>query len=105
MSCRRAVLVLVYARNMQSRDARCSAIFAGYTALGLFIAAANSLTYLSTGNAANWIPSIKRSLGEWCGWAALTPLILMLAERRPIQRGALCAVAGSTSLQRLRSRS
>ena len=50
---------------MQSRAARLFAIFAGYTALGLFIAAANSLTYLSTGNAANWIPSIKRSLGEW----------------------------------------
>ena len=77
--------------TMQSRGTRLWAIFAGYTALGLFIAAANSLTYLSSGSAPNWIPSIKRSLGEWYGWAALTPLILMLAERRPIQRGALVA--------------
>ena len=79
---------------MQSRGSRLWAIFAGYTALGLFIAAANSLTYLSSGSAGNWIPSIKRSLGEWYGWAALTPLILMLAERRPIQRGALLRNGG-----------
>jgi two-component sensor histidine kinase len=74
---------------VHARGARLWAIFAGYTALGLFIAAANSLTYLSTGGAANWIPSIKRSLGEWYGWALLTPLILRLAERRPIHRGTL----------------
>ena len=79
---------------MPSRAARLLAIVAGYTALGLFIAAANSLAYLSTGNAANWIPSIKRSLGDWYGWAALTPFILLLADRYPIQRTALVRNGG-----------
>jgi two-component sensor histidine kinase len=70
------------------------AIFAGYTAIALFIAAANSLTYLSTSGAANWIPSLKRALGEWYAWAALTPIILYLAQRRPIERRTLLTNGG-----------
>jgi two-component system, LytTR family, sensor kinase len=64
-------------------------IFLGYTLFGLFQAVANSLTYLSTSGRANWIPSIKRSLGEWWAWAALTPLILHLAARWPLQKSTL----------------
>jgi two-component system LytT family sensor kinase len=64
-------------------------IFAAYTALGLFIAVANSLTYMTTGNPANWRISIERSLAEWYLWALVTPAILWLAERRPITRRTL----------------
>src|SRR5687768_9967437 len=63
-------------------------ILGGYTALALFLAAANYLTYLSTSGTAYWAPTLKRSLGEWYAWAALTPLILYLARRWPIERGA-----------------
>src|SRR5262245_41585010 len=61
-------------------------IFGAYTALGLFIAVANSLTYMTTGYAPNWRISIERSLAEWYLWALVTPLILWLAGRRPITR-------------------
>ena len=40
------------------------AVLGGYTALALFLAVANSLTYLSTGNSPNWKASIERSLGK-----------------------------------------
>jgi two-component system, LytTR family, sensor kinase len=79
---------------MKPSSARFWAIFAGYTALGLFIAAANSLTYMSNGGPPYWLASIKRSLGEWYGWAALTPLILHLANRRPIHRGTIVTNGG-----------
>jgi hypothetical protein len=72
-----------------NRAVRLLWIFGGYTVLGLFLAAANSLTYLSTGNSANWILSIKRSLAEWYVWAALTPVILHLAARWPLERSRL----------------
>jgi two-component system, LytTR family, sensor kinase len=65
---------------------RCAAAFAGFTALGLFMATANSLTYMSMGNPANWTRSVKSSLSEWWGWACLTPLVLWLAERWPISK-------------------
>jgi signal transduction histidine kinase len=61
----------------------------GYTALALFLAAANYLTYLSTSGTAYWWPTLKRSLGEWYAWAALTPIILYVARRWPIERAIL----------------
>jgi signal transduction histidine kinase len=64
-------------------------IVAGYTALGLFIAVANSLTYMTTGSPPNWRISIERSLAEWYLWALVTPATLWLAERRPITRRTL----------------
>jgi signal transduction histidine kinase len=66
---------------------RLLAIFAGFTALAVFLALANYLTYLSTSGTAYWGPTLKRSLAEWYVWAALTPLMLWLAARWPIDRG------------------
>jgi two-component system, LytTR family, sensor kinase len=60
------------------------AITAGWTALALFFAVSASLTYRSTGRPANWTLSIERSLVEWWLWAALTPLIVWLAHRYPL---------------------
>jgi two-component system, LytTR family, sensor kinase len=80
---------VVYNFGVGARLRLLPAIFLGYTALGLFLAAANSLTYVSTGGAPNWEASIKRSLAEWYAWAALTPLILYLADRFPLTRRTL----------------
>jgi len=52
---------------MRRSPATIMAVFGGYTALALFLAVANSLTYLSTGNSPNWKASIERSLAEWYG--------------------------------------
>lgn len=71
---------------MRKSPATILAVFGGYTALALFLSVANSLTYLSTGNSPNWKASIQRSLAEWYGWAALTPLILWLSSRWPLSR-------------------
>jgi two-component system LytT family sensor kinase len=60
------------------------AMTAGWTALALFFAVSASLTYKSTGRPANWTLSIQRSLVEWWLWAALTPLVVWLARRYPL---------------------
>src|SRR5262245_51045540 len=60
-------------------------VWAGWTALALFFAAGNSLTYKSTGRPANWTLSIQRSLADWWPWAAATPLIASLARRLPVR--------------------
>ena len=60
------------------------AVWAGWTALALFFAISTSLTYRSTGRAANWALNIERSLSEWWLWAALTPLVFFLARRFPL---------------------
>jgi len=60
------------------------AVWSGWTALALFFAVSNSLTYLSTGRPANWALTIKRSLTEWWLWALVTPIVVSLARRFPI---------------------
>jgi two-component system LytT family sensor kinase len=87
----------VYKGRIMRASRRLLLIVAGYTALGLFIAVANSLTYMTTGSPANWQISIERSLAEWYLWALVTPAILWLAERRPITRRTL-VVNGSIHL-------
>jgi signal transduction histidine kinase len=62
------------------------AIWGGWTALALFFAVSASLTYLSTGRPGNWALSIRRSLLEWWLWALLTPIVVALARRYPIDR-------------------
>ena len=62
------------------------AIAAGWTALALFFAVSASLTYRSTGRAANWTLSLERSLVEWWLWALLTPLVVWLARRFPLDQ-------------------
>src|SRR6185436_1180307 len=63
------------------------AVWGGWTALALFFAVSSSLTYKSTGRPANWALSFERSLSEWWLWALLTPLVVWLARRFPVQRG------------------
>ncbi len=62
------------------------AVWCGWTALALFFAVSASLTYLSTGRPASWALSIQRSLVEWWLWALLTPLVVWLARRYPLDR-------------------
>jgi two-component system LytT family sensor kinase len=61
-------------------------VWGGWTALALFFAVSASLTYVSTGRPANWLLSIERSLTEWWLWALLTPLVVGLAQRYPLDR-------------------
>jgi two-component system LytT family sensor kinase len=61
-------------------------VWCGWTALALFFATSASLTYLSTGHPANWALSIRRSLLEWWLWALLTPIVVWLARRYPLDR-------------------
>jgi len=63
-----------------------TAVWAWWTGLALFFAVSSSLTYLSTGRAANWSLSIRRSLAEWWLWAILTPVVVRLAQRYPLDR-------------------
>jgi two-component system LytT family sensor kinase len=62
------------------------AVWIGWTALALFFAISASLTYRSTGRPANWALSIRRSLLEWWLWALLTPVVVWLARRYPLDR-------------------
>jgi signal transduction histidine kinase len=62
------------------------AVWGGWTALALFFAVSASLTYRSTGRPANWTLSIERSLSEWWPWALLTPIVVLLARRYPLDR-------------------
>ena len=63
------------------------AVWTGWTALALFFAVSTSLTYRSTGRAANWALNIERSLSEWWLWALLTPIVVVLARRFPLYDG------------------
>jgi two-component system, LytTR family, sensor kinase len=62
------------------------AVLAGWTGLGLFFAVSTSLTYSSMGRPATWGLTMARSLSEWWLWALLTPLVVWLARRFPVQR-------------------
>lgn len=62
-----------------------TALFAGWTALALFLAAGNSLTYLSTGQSGSWRLTISLSLAQWWVWALLTPLIVRWSRKWPIR--------------------
>jgi two-component sensor histidine kinase len=63
------------------------AVWSGWTALALFFAVSTSLTYRSTGRAANWTLTIERSLSEWWLWALLTPFVVFMARRFPLHGG------------------
>lgn len=62
------------------------AVWAGWTSLALFFAVSTSLTYRSTGRPANWSFTITRALSEWWIWALLTPVVVWLARRFPLDR-------------------
>jgi signal transduction histidine kinase len=59
---------------------------AAWTALAVFFAVTTSLTYVSQARAPLWGPVLAQALAQWWIWAALTPLVMWLAARVPIQR-------------------
>jgi len=61
------------------------AVWTGWTALALFFAAGNSLTYKSTGRPANWTLTSERALAENWIWAAATPAIVVFTRRFPLR--------------------
>jgi signal transduction histidine kinase len=61
-------------------------VWSGWTALAVFFAVSASLTYRSTGRPANWLLSLERALTEWWLWALLSPVVVYLARRYPLDR-------------------
>jgi len=61
-------------------------IWLGWTALALFFATSLWLNYIARGQPANFRASLLVSLSEWWIWALLTPVVVWLARRWPIQR-------------------
>ena len=61
------------------------AVWAGWTALALFLATSTSLSYRSTGRPGNWTLTIGRALADWWLWALLTPAIAWLVGRYPVE--------------------
>jgi signal transduction histidine kinase len=62
------------------------ALVAAWTAVALFVAITNSITYMSFGQPPRWWLSIRLQLVEWGVWAALTPAVLWYARRVPFGR-------------------
>ena len=60
--------------------------FAGWTFVALFFASGTYLTYRSSGGHAPVALIVKMSLAEWYLWALLSPLIVWLVLRVPLQR-------------------
>src|SRR5262245_11566965 len=91
------------------RNVRIAAtVFAAWTVLALFFAISASLTYVSNGRPANWALSIERSLLDWWLWALLTPVVVWLARRFPLDRrkpwrAALVHTAAGISVALLKS--
>ncbi len=63
--------------------------WAGWTALALFLGISSSLAYLSVGNPPRWSLTLRMSLAETYVWAALAPLVTLLARRFPFTRATL----------------
>lgn len=59
-------------------------VWAGWTALALFLAVSSSLTYQTMGDPPNWRLSATRTLSDWWVWALLTPVVVWLARRFPV---------------------
>src|SRR4029079_13750129 len=62
------------------------AVWGGWDALEMFFRDRPSLTYRSTGRPANWRLTITRALSEWWLWALLTPGVVLLSRRVPLDR-------------------
>lgn len=62
-------------------------VFLFWTALGLFFASQNALSYLYQQGKVFWWPTIKVALSEWYVWALLTPVVVWLARRFPFAEG------------------
>jgi len=62
-------------------------VFLFWTALGLFFASQNGLSYLYQQGSVYWWPTIKIALSDWYVWALLTPVAVWLARRFPFTEG------------------
>lgn len=67
--------------------------FAGWTFVALFFASGTYLTYRSSGGHAPVALILKMSLTEWYLWALLSPLIVWLVLRVPLERAHLARSA------------
>lgn len=75
---------------LERRWVRWSLIFLGWTLLAFFFFTQTYLTYLYTNRPGQEVPAwfvLKLSLSEWYAWAALTPVMVWLARRFPLERG------------------
>jgi two-component system, LytTR family, sensor kinase len=63
-----------------------ASVWAGWTLLALLFGVSSSLTYVSTGRPANWSITLGRAFSEWWLWALLTPVVVRLARRFPLNR-------------------
>jgi two-component sensor histidine kinase len=64
-------------------------IAAGWTGLALFLGVSSSLAYISVGNPPRWSLTIRMALVETYLWAAIAPLVMVLARRFPLTRATL----------------
>lgn len=62
-------------------------VFLFWTALALFFATQNALSYLYQQGTVYWWPTIKIALSDWYVWALLTPVAVWLARRFPFADG------------------
>ncbi len=62
--------------------------FCGWTLLGVFFASQLYISYAYSRNPITFAKALLYSMGEWYVWMALTPPILWLARRFPIERRA-----------------
>jgi two-component system LytT family sensor kinase len=69
---------------MRRRLAFWLAVFAGWTVLAVVFAVASSLTYALNNQPPRWGYTLTMAVTEWYVWAALTPLVAWLAQRRLI---------------------
>lgn len=58
-----------------------------WTFVGVFFGSQAGLTYFYAQGKAPWWLVFKINLSEWYVWAALTPVVMWLARRFPIERG------------------
>lgn len=57
----------------------------GWTLLGLFAATRLKLSYFYSGQPITWRSALILALTDWYVWAALSPLIIWLARRFPLE--------------------
>jgi two-component system LytT family sensor kinase len=60
--------------------------FLCWTLLGLIFSSQSYVYYAVRGGDVRWLPTLTWVFADWYSWAALSPLILWLARRFPIER-------------------
>jgi signal transduction histidine kinase len=62
-------------------------VFAAWTTVAVVFGVSTSLTYVSQDRPPLWGPALAFSLAQWWIWAALTPVVLAVSRRFPLDRG------------------